>query len=74
MTLKVVGTHSPAVKRIAVNYFFGPILECADLHIVKRGISEYNISCNILSSPAVPEANITWEFPARSITDPNEER
>ena len=74
LTLKVVGTQAAAVKRIAVNYFYGPALECPDLHIVKSGITEYNISCNILSFPVVPEANITWEFPARSITDPHEER
>ena len=74
LTLKVRGTQAAAVKRIAVNYHYGPLLECPDLHIVKQGITEYNISCSIYSSPVVPEANITWEFPARSITDANQER
>ena len=74
LTLKVHGTQAAAVKRIAVSYYYGPLLECPDLHIVKTGIVEYNISCNILSSPIVPEANITWEFPARTVADANEER
>ena len=32
----------------------------------KAGITEYNISCDIISSPVIPESNISWEFPSRT--------
>ena len=49
-----------------MNFYYGPLLECPDLHIVKAGITEYNISCDIISSPVIPESNISWEFPSRT--------
>ena len=66
LTLKVKGPVATVIKRIQVNYYYGPLLECPDLHIVKAGITEYNISCDIISSPVIPESNISWEFPSRT--------
>ena len=51
-----------ARKTITLQLQYGPNLSCPETQRAPENRSLYHLSCQILSYPAVPRENVTWEL------------